>query len=62
MNFCAYGKGCEYSKGIYQFLKASVADTEMVQSQVNGKKEYFVRIGTFRTAHTFTALISLPQG
>jgi hypothetical protein len=58
-----YGDGYRVlGKEVDQFLKASAADTEMVQSQVNGKKDYFVRIGTFGTSPHFTAIDQFASG
>jgi hypothetical protein len=44
-----------------QFLEASVAGTELVQSRVKGgpTKEYFICIGTFGTSPPFTAIHQL---
>jgi hypothetical protein len=47
-----------------QFLEASVAGTELVQSRVKGgpTKEYFICIGTFGTSPPFTAIHQLNSG
>jgi hypothetical protein len=37
-------------------------DTELAQSQVNGKKEYFVRIGTFGSSPSLTATDQFASG
>jgi hypothetical protein len=49
-------------KEISHFLKAFVAETELAQSDVNGEKEHFVRIGTFGTSPPFTAIELCASG
>jgi hypothetical protein len=54
--------GATIRRDISQFLEASVAGTELVQSRVKGGKEYFVRIGSFRTSSPFTAIDQFASG
>jgi hypothetical protein len=59
----AYGKTLRVKEmELSHFLEASVVKTELEQSRVDGKKEYFVRIGTFGSSKSFTAIDQFASG